>query len=361
MRIFSYRNKQRLKRALIVLAVAVLLLAVVCVSYVIYLGRYMVYSSDGAQLVLPDSDAEQPNDSAPPDASVAVPGDLVIGDKIERPDSFAPIVDDDTQQDAATSVSFTDGYYADSASLMNASVVHEALVELLSVREADAPTIAVMLDLKSEFGNFYYSSNLPEAPTASVDIGAVDTLIEWLGSQSDVYMIARVPAFRDTAYALSHTDRSLALSSGALWADSGGCYWLDPGNSLVLDRLIDIRDELAELGFDEVIFENFCFPNGESIVYDADWTSTIADAAATLIDGANIPVSFSFTKSDAKYAAAVGGLHLCLEAEDGSGILTSLDLVADALTGDNQQIIFLSSSRDTRFNAYQQLRPVLDN
>lgn len=360
MRIFSYRNKQRLKRTLIVLAAAVLLLAVACVSYVIYLGRYMVYFPDGAQLVLPGSDAAQPDNTAPPDTGVAVPDDLVIGDKIERPDSFAPIVDD-TQPDSTGSAAFTGGYYADSASLMNAGVVHEALEELLAARENDAAPIAVLLDLKSEFGNFYYSSDLSEAPTASVDIRAVDTLIEWLGDQNDVYMIARVPAFRDTAYALSHTDRSLALSSGALWVDSGGCYWLDPGNSIVLDRLADIGNELASLGFDEVIFENFCFPNSDSIVYDADRTLTLTDAANTLTDNAEIPVSFSFTGSDAKYAAAVGGLHLCLEAEDGSDILPSLDMVSDALTGDDQQVIFLSASRDTRFDAYQQLRPVLEN
>lgn len=360
MRIFSYRNKQRLKRALIILAAVILILAVVCVSYVIYLGRYMVYSSDGAQLVLPGDEQAQPNSPSSPDTGIRIPDELVIGDTIERPDTFAPIVDESQPSELPTAT-FAGGYYADSASLMNAAVVHEALIELLADRDEDAPAVAVMLDLKSEFGNFYYSSNLSEAPTASVDIDAVDELIEWLNGRDDVYMIARIPAFRDTAYALSHTDRSLALASGALWADSGGCYWLDPGNSTVLDRLCAIRDELAELGFDEVIFENFCFPNGESIVYDADWTLTISDAANTLTCNEDIPVSFSFTASDAKYAATVGGLHICMEAESGSDILDALDTVSGALTGDPQQIIFLSASRDTRFDAYQQLRPVLDN
>ena len=50
MRIVSYRNRQRLRKLLIALgiALAVLLIAAICI--VIYLQRYIVYTRDGAHL-----------------------------------------------------------------------------------------------------------------------------------------------------------------------------------------------------------------------------------------------------------------------------------------------------------------------
>lgn len=57
-----------------------------------------------------------------------------------------------------------------------------------------------------------------------VDTAAVDSLIDWL-SQHGYYLIAEVPAFCDTAFALANSAAALPLSSGALWMDSNGCYW----------------------------------------------------------------------------------------------------------------------------------------
>lgn len=358
MRIFSYRNKQRLKRTLIAVLVIAVALAVSALSYMIYLGRFMVYTTDGAYLQLPGEDIVQ-DTTSDDTVSVAVPdgSSFEIGESVERPDTLQTTTQpDDTQPDA---ILCADGYYADSAALLNASQSHIALSALLDEAEG---TVSVMLDLKSEFGNFYYSTGLTGAPIAtSADIAAVDALIASVASRPDVYLIARIPAFRDFNYALEHTNQALALSSGALWADGSGCYWLDPANRAVLTRLVDICEELYMLGFEEVIFENFCFPNGESIVYEADRAETIREAAETVVNDSPIPVSFCFTETDAQYAAVTSGLHLCLEAKTGSDIARALALVADALTGESEQVIFLSNSHDTRFDEYIQLRQIIED
>ena len=52
---------------------------------------------------------------------------------------------------------------------------------------------AVLLQLKSTFGNFYYSSSIDGAELADVDTAAVDSLIDWL-SQHGYYLIAEVPS-----------------------------------------------------------------------------------------------------------------------------------------------------------------------
>ena len=88
-------------------------------------------------------------------------------------------------------------------------------------RRSSSRACAVLLQLKSTFGNFYYSSSIDGAELADVDTAAVDSLIDWL-SQHGYYLIAEVPAFCDTAFALANSAAALPLSSGALWMDSNG-------------------------------------------------------------------------------------------------------------------------------------------
>ena len=47
MRIFSYRNKRALRRALLIALLAVVLIGLLILARISYLGRYAVYSPDG--------------------------------------------------------------------------------------------------------------------------------------------------------------------------------------------------------------------------------------------------------------------------------------------------------------------------
>ena len=53
-------------------------------------------------------------------------------------------------------------------------------------------------------------------------------------------MIARLPAFRDSAFAEAKPGSGLTVSSGALWTDEAQCHWLDPANQAVTANLIQI-------------------------------------------------------------------------------------------------------------------------
>ena len=48
--------------------------------------------------------------------------------------------------------------------------------------------------------------------------------------------------------------------SGSPWRDAGGLTWLDPANTQVQDYLIGLCRELAQLGFDEVVLTDCCYP-----------------------------------------------------------------------------------------------------
>ena len=218
------------------------------------------------------------------------------------------------------------------------------------------PGTAVMLDVKSIFGNYYYSTQMTggEQSTA-VDISAMDGLISTL-AQGEAYLIARVPAFRDSAFALDNPSCGLALASGALWTDEESCYWLDPANQMVVDHLIQLCRELQGLGFDEVVFTDFRIPDSGTIAYSASASKAqiLQDAAQQLVTacaGDTFAVSFTGT---AAFTLPQGRTRLYLE-----GVLPEqLEATVDAVTvaEPTWQLVFLTDTRDTRFDAYSVLR-----
>lgn len=354
MRIFSYRNKRRLRRIGLGVLVAALVLAIVCTVYVIYLGRFMVYTADGAHLALPGT-----QDDTQPDTSGQVPdGSFVVGDRVERPESTLPdIAEPDTGTESEPVDTLAVGYAISTTDLRSITQT-QTLVDAALASIEDGSVLTVLIDLKSEFGNFYYRASVSDTPEASADLDAVEALLRSLSARDDVHLIARLPAFRDSAYALAHTDRALALSSGALWADGDGCYWLDPASDAVLDRLLALCTELASLGIDEVMFSDFYFPDGDSIVYDGSRDTAIVTAAERLAGGSPIPVSFSYSGDEPSFPGASFAQHICLPVEDGGDIAAALALFPDELAEDASRFIFLSDSRDTRFARYLQLRPI---
>ena len=105
-----------------------------------------------------------------------------------------------------------------------------------------------------------------------------DQLIAELAQQKGVTLIARVPAFSDPEYALKHQSQALPLYNGALWTDEHDCYWLNPYSNDVQGYLTSIALELAGLGFDEVLFDNFYFPDSDRI----SWTGSVTKQEAIL-------------------------------------------------------------------------------
>lgn len=337
MKMLSYHGKMKLRKALTVLGILALVLLLVWLCWMVWLQRYMVYSRQGVTFDFKRSTM---------DLSHKEPGQAAVSETIALDIS---IVDPGEQIHGLQPLS---GIYADTAALTGDFAGVEAK---LSNLERDT---AVMLDVKSKFGNFYYTTSMNSASlSTAVDAADMDRLIQDLNSQ-DVYLIARVPAFRDSAFAEENRSCGLALSSGALWADEENCYWLDPANQAVITNLIQLCQELQDLGFDEVVFTDFRIPDSGSIDYNAAASKDqiLREAARQLVNACasdRFVISFvgrpTFTLPQGQ-----SRLYLDIIAPEQVASSAEKSLVTDKTT----QLVFLTDTRDTRFDGYSVLRRV---
>ncbi|MEA4966288.1 MAG: putative glycoside hydrolase [Oscillospiraceae bacterium] len=341
MRLFSYRNRTRFSKIFLIVLFSVLALLVLSVGVVAYLDRYIVYDHDGAHLDRAwnqESGAETQAQTSAVNAEIQYVSD-----------------EDDVAIGSTRKIT---GYYITQSMLEDLDTVQQTL---------DAGNYyAVMLDLKDAYGNFYYSSGLSGAQIASsVDTSAVKDLISTLKA-SNTYLIARIPAFADQQVCLRDTTLGLPLSSGALWADQNNCYWMDPGNSDVIDYLEGILTELQGMGFREVVLDGFRFPDTDSIVYDETEKSkdeVLAAAAQQLqSDMATLELKVSFgMEADTAFPTQLTDGRLYVSLEDGAAVDAAAEALSGSVVTPATQIVFVSESRDTRFDDYGHLRPVIES
>ena len=132
---------------------------------------------------------------------------------------------------------------------------------------------AVVIDFKEDQGRI----TCPVDAATVNEIGAsipyvrdMKSLIESL-KKKDLYVIARIAAFRDSYLAEKKPEWSLKLPDGSLYQDRQGMYWVDPYRQEVWDYLLEVGTEAKDLGFDEVQLDYLRFPNEASagqVVYD---------------------------------------------------------------------------------------------
>lgn len=342
MRIFSYRNKRLVKKTLKIALAVLLGIAALIVCRVIYLGRFVTYDDQGAHL---DYAQHLQADRTP---EVQVP---------EEDFSFDTVLDDTSEEDASQSGSLRlTGYYITTTMLAN------NLDEVRAALNQYDDYNAIMLDVKSVFGSFYYSSSITGAVKATVmDVTQVDALIKELTQKKGVTLIARVPAFSDPEYALKHQSQALPLYNGALWTDENNCYWLNPYSNDVQGYLTSIALELSGLGFDEVLFDNFYFPDSDRISWTGSVTKqeAILDAADNLSANLlNQSVRLCLGTNDPEVAAYAG--RVFITSNNASQIETDAEALKDVLPDTAAQIVYITDSRDTRFDACGAMRPLLD-
>lgn len=342
MRIFSYRNKRTLRRAGRIALGVVLGVLALFICRVIYLERYVTYTADGAKL-----DYEQKLSRTDIDPETLDPEQF----------PFETILDEtESSDDANAATAQFQGIYI-TTTMMATDL--DAVLE--AVDALDEETTAVMIDAKSIFGFYYYSTELAGAETADADIEAVDKLISRLTAKEGLTVIARVPAFCDPEYALKHQDDALPLYTGALWTDENNCYWLNPYKNDVQGYLVSIAIELSRRGFDEVLFDGFYFPSDDRIAWKSDITreDAVLDAALNISDnlyGYDIGVSFgSESEAIAKYAT-----RMYVTTEDPTRVSELRETLGETLSDLSAQLVFLTASRDTRFEECSVLRPLID-
>ncbi|MCI8526190.1 MAG: hypothetical protein HFF17_09765 [Oscillospiraceae bacterium] len=343
MRKFSFRSKQRLRYLGIGAAVSLGVLVVAAICLVVYLQRFVVYTPDGAHLDF----------SQRPGSGSGTPGNP--GFDVEpglTPLPSAPIEREDPNAEETPAVTRLTGYYVTVEMLADPGAVLQAVTQ-------ESGPAAVLLDVRSIYGNYYYPSGLVGAETSSlVDAQAVAQLIADLAQRPNLHLAARLPAFRDSAYAVANQACGLPISGGALWLDEDNCYWLDPSDTQTLSHIEQAVQELAGLGFDEVVLDDFAFPQSGSIVFDGDRTEAILDAAKRLTANlGDTHVTLSVTSPTPALAAYLRRVYI--SGADGSQVQDLTKTLEADFTPLEDRLVFCTDSRDTRFAQYGLLRPAV--
>lgn len=331
-----YRHKRMLSRLGLVLAVLLVVFAVTWLCWVVWLQRYVIYTDDGAQLNFSLSSYE-------------LSGQEAVPPKAEQNISIFYNEGEDAI-DTTHEMTQLNGYYITSDMFQQ-----DLDYVMLQIERFPAGT-PVMIDMKGGFGSFFYQSNLPDAViSASTNIEEVSKLITRLNTKG-FYTIARISAFQDRSFGETHVASGLyMLNRRGLWMDPEGMYWLDPTNATTTSWITSVVLELRELGFDEVVLDDFCFPKSDQYIFTGDKVSALQSAAATLVStcGSNKFV-LSFQTSDPTFILPEGRCRQYVTGVSAAGIAQS---AAQLKISDPEiRMVFLAESGDTRYEKYSVLR-----
>lgn len=331
-----YRTRQNLRRAALILLVVAIVAAAAWLCWFVWLQRYVVYTRDNGAVIDTSLSARIPD------------GEVATAPESETVSIYYN--EGENAINTSTELMQMVGYYADAQALTNLSAV-SGQVKLLETGTA------VMLDVKDAKGRFFYSSSVSSQRSSSVDIAGMDELIKQLDSKG-MYLIARLPALRDYSFGLSNTSNGLFVSSGAyLWADDDYCYWLDPTKEGTVTYLVQIVTELKSLGFDEVVFDEFRFPDTENLKFSGDRAQALNTTAQTLVTTcATGSFAVSFVGEEEGFTVPTGRSRLYVEnatAAEAAGIAAGSGLADPSI-----YLVFLTEYHDTRFDAYSVLRPL---
>lgn len=137
------------------------------------------------------------------------------------------------------------------------------LMDLIDKTEINS----VVIDVKDDHGKITYAMNSATAR----EIGAVTNIITDITSIIDtlkprnIYVIARIVAFKDPYLAEQKQELAVKNSDGTIYRDNNGEGWVNPYNRKVWDYLVEIAVQAAEDGFDEVQFDYIRFSTGAGI------------------------------------------------------------------------------------------------
>lgn len=335
----SYRAKHRLRRSITATVVIICMALTAFMGWMIWVDRYIIYTREGARLDFELSELPHNGDPAAPPT---VPEPIKIVQQEANTDNSQTVIEQ-------VSIS---GYYIKSSDLK------EDIPGVIEKLQALPSGTAVLMDMKTIKGSFYYSTTVGTTVSKDIDQEQMSTLLEFL-TEHDLYTIARIPAFRDWEYGLNNVPQGLPKKggNGSLWMDDKNCYWLNPTNEEVLGYLIRIITELKSLGFDEVVFTDFRFPDTEKIKFEGNKSEAISNAALTLVEACATERFFvSFQNGNYDFPLPAGSARLYLEDVAAADI--PLVRQQAVTTNPTIQLLFLTEANDTRFNDYCVLRPL---
>lgn len=133
----------------------------------------------------------------------------------------------------------------------------DELIDLVDRTELNA----MVIDVKNDEGKVTYKMQSPqvqELETSIRYIPDINALVEKCKAKN-IYLIARIVAFRDPYLAEKKPEWALQTKDGEIFRDQNGMAWINPYEREVWDYLVEIASQAASDGFDEVQFDYIRF------------------------------------------------------------------------------------------------------
>lgn len=133
----------------------------------------------------------------------------------------------------------------------------DELISLVDETELNA----MVIDIKNDEGRVTYkmqSDKVVEIEAGIRYIPDIEALVQKC-KEKDIYLIARIVAFKDPYLAQKCPELAVKTKSGSIFKDKSGLAWVNPYKKEVWEYLIEIAKEAAKVGFDEIQFDYIRF------------------------------------------------------------------------------------------------------
>lgn len=333
--VIPYRTRRFLKSLAVFLLALVLVFVLVWGVWILWLDRFVIYSRDGAKL---DFTLQEPQS-----------GQLAVPPNAEDPIGIY-YNEGENALNTSTELTQLTGYSITTTMLM------ENPTQVLDLVRKLPDQTPVLIEMKDIVGRCYYQSQV--APVKEeVDMDTISKIVEHL-TRSNLYAIAKIPAFRDYTFGLNNVPFGLPHKSGrGLWMDDERCYWLNPGSDGALNFLVSLVEELKAMGFNEVLLGDFRFPATDQIKFSGSKSETLNSAAQRLTTAcATNQFCLSFLIANTDFTLPAGRTRVYLENRTAADV----KILAEELQLETPEVnmVFLTDLKDTRFDAYGVLRPI---
>lgn len=132
---------------------------------------------------------------------------------------------------------------------------------------------AVVIDIKMDRGQIAFKTNNPIAN----QIGAQNLILfkdlrKFVADlkEQGIYTIGRIVVFKDTPLITHYPQWGVRTTEGSLFKDKEGLYWVDASRSEAQKYVIDIAEQTAAAGFDEIQFDYVRFPDRKGIKFSVE-------------------------------------------------------------------------------------------
>ena len=121
---------------------------------------------------------------------------------------------------------------------------------------------AIIVDVKNEYGDILYKTASKKAEEYGAfknrQVYDIDDFVARF-KQEDAYLIARIVLFKDELQAAANPDYAIR-KNGLIWRNHDGMAWVDPFDKRSWKYAVDIAEDAAKHGFNEINFDYIRFP-----------------------------------------------------------------------------------------------------